>query len=164
MNQTEDLTELVRLMNNQLHEKDKQIENQQRQIEQLMKKLNIPKIQNNYIQNNHITLLPFQDTDISHLTEEDYAKCVNAEVEVILVFYTKELYPIHANRKDTIGNYYSHTADPVPPTTPDTLMRALGKNEGYSSRYPIAVARNQVQVQPCAWIREIVHDSYYTTF
>ena len=38
-NQTEDLNELVRLMNNQLHEKDKQIENQQRQIELLMKKL-----------------------------------------------------------------------------------------------------------------------------
>ena len=83
MNQTEDLTELVRLMNNQLHEKDKQIENQQRQIEQLMKKLNIPKIQNNYIQNNHITLLPFQDTDISHLTEQDYAKCVNAVLKCV---------------------------------------------------------------------------------
>ena len=83
MNQTEDLNELVRLMNNQLHEKDKQIENQQRQIEQLMKKLNIPKVQNNYIQNNHINLLPFHDTDISHLTEEDYAKCVNAVLKCV---------------------------------------------------------------------------------
>ena len=82
-NKTEDLHELVRLMNSQLSEKDRQIETQQRQINQLMKKLDIPNIQNNYIQNNHINLLPFKDTDTSHLTEHDYAKCIHAVLQCI---------------------------------------------------------------------------------
>jgi len=82
-NQTEDLNELVRLMNSQLSEKDRQIETQQQQINQLMKKLDMPKIQNNYIQNNHISLLPFKETDTSHLTEIDYAKCVHTVLQCI---------------------------------------------------------------------------------
>ena len=63
-----------------------------------------------------------------------------AEVEATLAFYTKELYLIHANKINTSAKYYSHTSDPVPPTTPATLMHALRMNEVYSSQYPIVVA------------------------
>ena len=78
-NKTEDLTELVRLLNLQLEHKDKQLETQSKQIEKLMTKLEI----NNYTQNNtinnivNVNLLNYDDTDISHLTDTDYKKCVN---------------------------------------------------------------------------------------
>jgi len=73
-NKDEDLKELVRLLNLQLQHKDKQIETQARQIEKLMGKLEINgSFNNNTI--NHFTLLAYRDTDISHLTNEDYRNC-----------------------------------------------------------------------------------------
>ena len=79
-NKTEDLTELVRLLNLQLEHKDKQIETQSKQIEKLMGKLEI----NNYTNSNNtinnivnVNLLNYDQTDISHLTDIDYKKCVN---------------------------------------------------------------------------------------
>ena len=72
-NKDEDLKELVRLMNLQLQHKDKQIETQARQIEKLMGKLEI----NGSFNNNtiHVSLLSYRDTDVSHLTTEDYRSC-----------------------------------------------------------------------------------------
>ena len=78
-NKTEDLTELVRLLNLQLEHKDKQLETQSKQIEKLMDKL---EINNTYNTNNtinvtnNITLLNYKDTDMSHITDLDYRKCL----------------------------------------------------------------------------------------
>ena len=73
-NKDEDLKELVRLLNLQLQTKDKQIETQSRQIEKLMGKLEIHGSFNNNTINNY-TLLAYRDTDVSHLTQEDYRSC-----------------------------------------------------------------------------------------
>jgi hypothetical protein len=83
-NKTEDLTELVRLLNNQLENQQNQLENQNnqlqtqsKQIEKLMGKLEInSSFNNNTINNNNITLLNYNDTDVSHLTDDDYKKCI----------------------------------------------------------------------------------------
>jgi hypothetical protein len=82
-NKTEDLTELVRLLNLQLESKDKQlekqdkqIETQSKQIEKLMGKLEINGSFNTTINNVNINLLNYDDTDISHLTEKDYMFCI----------------------------------------------------------------------------------------
>jgi len=83
-NKDEDLKELVRLLNLQLDQKEKemelqrkQIECQTKQIDKLMNKLEINGSFNttNNIQNN-IQLLAYKDTDISHLTEKDYMFCI----------------------------------------------------------------------------------------
>ena len=90
-NKDEDLKELVRLMNLQLDQKEKQIEclssqmikqnkhmdRQSKQIEKLMDKLQVTNITNNTtnIQNN-IKLLCYKDTDTSHLTDEDYINSI----------------------------------------------------------------------------------------
>jgi hypothetical protein len=87
-NKDEDLTELVRLLNkrieqqennmeNQRQELTKTIETQSKQIEKLMGKLEISgsfNTTNNTI--NHFTLLPYRETDISHLTDQDYMYCI----------------------------------------------------------------------------------------
>ena len=91
-NKDEDLVELVRLMNMQLEterkerdaerkerdaerkEVQKQLQTQARQIEKLMGKLEISGSFNNNTINN-ITLLAYRDTDMSHLTQEDYRGC-----------------------------------------------------------------------------------------
>lgn len=87
-NEDEDLRELARLLNEQLLEKNLQIEriqrNMQKQIEKLTNKLQIQNINNQVInnvqniQNNtiNIKLLNFTDTDYSHLTHKDYISCI----------------------------------------------------------------------------------------
>jgi hypothetical protein len=78
-NKDEDLNELVRLMNLQIEKKDEQIESLTKQIEKLMGKL---QIQNNFVNsnviqnNNNIQLLPYKNTDISHLTKKDYINSI----------------------------------------------------------------------------------------
>jgi hypothetical protein len=95
-NKDEDLVELVRLMNlkidterkdRELERKEfqKQLEQQQhvfqkkliaqdKQIEKLMGKLEIHgSFNNNTI--NHFTLLAYKDSDVSHLTQDDYTSC-----------------------------------------------------------------------------------------
>jgi len=87
-NNDEDLKELVRLMNLQLVQKDhilteqnneirtlsSQMKKQTKQIEKLMDKLKVTNITNNCITNiqNNIQLLSYSNTDISHLTNNDY--------------------------------------------------------------------------------------------
>lgn len=73
-NTDEDLKELVRLLNLQIKQKDKQLENQQKQIDRLMDKLQVTNITNNTTTNiqANIKLLCYKNTDISHLTENDY--------------------------------------------------------------------------------------------
>jgi hypothetical protein len=79
-NKDEDVKELVRLMNLRLEQKEKelelhkkQIDTQEKQIEKLMGKLQI-NIHGNVIQN--IQLLPYKETDYSHLTETDYVGAI----------------------------------------------------------------------------------------
>jgi hypothetical protein len=94
-NKDEDLKELVRLMNLQLEAErekgrkaqkqveeereeikkvQKQLETQARQIEKLMGKLEIHGSFNNNTINNY-TLLAYRETDLNHLTQEDYRSC-----------------------------------------------------------------------------------------
>ena len=81
-NKTEDLTELVRLLNLQLEHKDKQLDTQSKQIEKLMDKLEINNTYNTNSNNTinnivNVNLLNYNDTDTSHLTDKDYTKCIN---------------------------------------------------------------------------------------
>ena len=101
-NKTEDLTELVRLLNlqleqqkDQLEHKDKQLETQSKQIEKLMDKL---EMNNTYTQNNiNVTnnILNYKDTDMSHLTDIDYNKCIKQASRCVLKLIEK----IHFNPK-----------------------------------------------------------------
>ena len=82
-NKDEDMKELVRLMNLQiqqkdqeLRQKDKQLETQSKQISKLMGKLDIRGSFNTTNIQNNIQLLAYKDTDISHLTDKDYAFCI----------------------------------------------------------------------------------------
>ena len=81
-NKDEDLKELVRLMNIQMEQQrqelTKTIETKSKQIEKLMGKLEISGSFNNTTNNtiNHFTLLPYRETDTSHLTDQDYRYCI----------------------------------------------------------------------------------------
>jgi hypothetical protein len=89
-NKDEDFKELARLLNEQLHEKDKQIEkiqmNMQKQIDKLTQKLQIQNVNKNVNNGNiintnnqniyNIQLLNYTDTDYSHLTPVDYVQCI----------------------------------------------------------------------------------------
>ena len=85
-NKDEDLTELVRLLNLQLEtqkqefnekieSQSKKIESQSKQIEKLMGKLEVNGSFNNNTINN-IQLLAYRETDVSHLTDQDYRSCI----------------------------------------------------------------------------------------
>lgn len=76
-NTDEDLKELVRLLNQNNKELEKQVQVKNKQIEKLVEKLEIHGSFNTItnIQNN-ITLLPYRQTDVSHLTDDDYKKCI----------------------------------------------------------------------------------------
>ena len=96
-NKTEDLTELVRLLNLQLEQQKNEFEtklqNQTKQIEKLMDKLEI----NNYTNSNNTTinvtnninLLNYKDTDTSHLTNNDYKKCLEQASRCVLKLIEK---------------------------------------------------------------------------
>ena len=80
-NKDEDLKELVRLLNLQLQQKEKELEyhklqneNHQKQIDKLMDKLQVNHITHNtFVQNN---ILSYKDTDLSHLTSKDYMNAI----------------------------------------------------------------------------------------
>ena len=71
---SQNMIELVKLLNDQLKERDKQIKEQNNQIKELIKKVGITNSQVNIQQN--IKLLSYGNTDISHLTDNDYLKCL----------------------------------------------------------------------------------------
>lgn len=82
-NDDEDLKELVRLMNEQLAQKSKELEEEKNKYfkekernSKMIKKL-ADKLQINMVVNNHIRLLNYNDTDLSHLTTTDYIKAIN---------------------------------------------------------------------------------------
>jgi hypothetical protein len=82
-NKTENLTELVRLLNlkleqqkNQLEHKDKQLETQSKQIEKLIGKL---EINNTYNTNSNNTINNIVNVNLLNYdqTDKDYTKCIN---------------------------------------------------------------------------------------
>ena len=77
-NKDEDLKELARLLNETICGKDKQLEKMQKQIDKLTNKLQIQNINNGTINNNifNITVLDYNMTDYSHLTDNDYVDCI----------------------------------------------------------------------------------------
>ena len=68
------MNELVNLLNQQLIEQREQMKKKDKQIEELIKKAGITNIN---IQQNNYKLLAYQNTDISHLTDSDFLKCLN---------------------------------------------------------------------------------------
>ena len=74
------LLNLVEILNKQLNEQreehKKQLSEQNNQINELIKKTGINIGTQNNIQNN-IKILAFKNTDISHLTDQDYIQCLN---------------------------------------------------------------------------------------
>ena len=94
-NKTEDLTELVRLLNLQLEQQKNEFETklqtQTKQIEKLMEKLEINNYtnSNNTIINVNINLLNYKDTDTSHLTNVDYKKCLEKASRCVLKLIEK---------------------------------------------------------------------------
>ena len=89
-NEKQDLVNLVNLLNKQIeeHRKEKEeykkekeeykkeLEKRNKQIDELIKKTGVNiGTQNNNIQNN-IQILAYNNTDVSHLTDSDYLKCL----------------------------------------------------------------------------------------
>ena len=120
-NKDEDLKELVRLLNLQLQQKDKELEyhklqnekqqkqmdTQQKQIDKLMDKLQVNHITNNtYVQNN---ILSYKDTDLSHLTSKDYMNAIKK-----VTYCVKEMIEkIHFNpqKPENMNIYISNMKD-----------------------------------------------------
>jgi len=67
----DDMKEITSLLKLQIELQQKQIENQTKQLELQQKSGNVQ------IQINNIYILPYQKTDTSHLTDEDFIQCVN---------------------------------------------------------------------------------------
>jgi len=107
-NKDEDLKELVRLMNVQLEQQKNEIVSQSKQIEKLRGKLEIHGSFNTTI-HNHVQILNYKDTDISHLTDEDYRKCVKKICFCVLKIIEK----IHFNpdKPENMNIYISNIKD-----------------------------------------------------
>jgi hypothetical protein len=97
-NKTEDLTELVRLLNLQLEQQKNEFEtklqSQTKQIEKLMEKLEINTYNtnsNNTTINNvvNVNLLNYDQTDTSHLTDKDYEKCIKHVYDCVVKMIEK---------------------------------------------------------------------------
>jgi len=113
-NKTEDLTELVRLMNlqietqrNQIQNQTKQIDTQHKQIEKLMGKLDIHGTFNTTI--NHIQLLNYKDTDVSHLTDADYRRCIKKVCFCVMNLIEKVHY--NPDKPENMNIYISNLKD-----------------------------------------------------
>jgi len=113
-NNDEDLKELVRLLNNQLeqqkYEFEEKLQTQSKQIEKLMNKLEINNsFNNNNNTINNITLLNYRDTDVSHLTDNDYKKCIKKVCFCVMGLIEK----IHFNpeKPENMNIYISNMKD-----------------------------------------------------
>jgi len=111
-NKDEDLKKLVRLMNVQLEQQKNEIVSQSKQIEKLRGKLEIHgsfNTHNNNTIHNHVQILNYKDTDTSHLTDEDYRKCVKKVCFCVLKMIEK----IHFNpdKPENMNIYISNIKD-----------------------------------------------------
>ena len=107
-NKDEDIKELVRLLNKERDDR-KELE---KQIEKLAGKLEIHGVNGSFnttnIQNN-ITLLPYRQTDVSHLTDDDYKKCIKKVNHCVKTLIEK----IHFNpeKPENMNIYISNMKD-----------------------------------------------------
>ena len=107
-NKDEDIKELVRLLNKEREDR-KELE---KQIEKLAGKLEIHGVNGSFnttnIQNN-ITLLPYRETDVSHVTDEDYKKCIKKVNHCVKTLIEK----IHFNpeKPENMNIYISNMKD-----------------------------------------------------
>jgi hypothetical protein len=112
-NKDEDLKELVRLLNAQLEQQrnefQAQLQNQAKQIEKLMGKLEINGSFNTTNIQNNIQLLAYKDTDVSHLTEHDYKACIKKVNYCVMKMIEK----IHFNptKPENMNIYISNMKD-----------------------------------------------------
>ena len=125
-NKTEDLTELVRLLNNQLENQKNQLQTQSKQIEKLMGKLEINSSFNNNTINN-ITLLNYKDTDVSHLTDDDYKKCIKKVCFCVMGLIEK----VHFNpeKPENMNVYISNIKDKYMMIYQNNKWTLANKNE-----------------------------------
>ncbi len=112
-NKDEDLKELVRLLNNQLEQQKQdfqsQLHKQSKQIEKLMGKLEITgSFNTTHIQNN-ITLLAYEKTDTSHLTDDDYKKCIK-KVNFCVKNLIEKIH-FNPNKPENMNIYISNMKD-----------------------------------------------------
>ena len=127
----EDLKELVRLMNQQLQEKDKELQEKDKKVELCLKKQEkyekeqeknnklIKKLthklqitnynQNNVVVNNHIRLLNYKDTDLSHLTSKDYKAAIN-QVNYATLDLVKRIH-FNPNKPENMNIYIPNIKD-----------------------------------------------------
>ena len=127
----EDLKELVRLMNEQLKEKDRELEERDKKVEvclrkqekyekqqernnkvirKLTEKLQITNYNNqNVIVNNNIRLLNYKDTDVSHLTSMDFKAAIN-EVNYATLDLIKRIH-FNPNKPENMNIYIPNIKD-----------------------------------------------------
>ena len=144
-NKDEDLKELVRLLNLQLQQKDrelayhklqnekqqKQMDTQQKQIDKLMDKLQVNHITNNtYVQNN---ILSYKDTDLSHLTSKDYTNAIKKVTYCVKDMIEK----IHFNPKkpENMNIYISNMKDKYLMVYEDGNWNIKQKNDEINTLY-----------------------------
>ena len=119
-NTDEDLKELVRLMNKKIEKQSremelqrKQIESQNKHIEKLMSKLQMNNTvnSNNNINNtvNNIKILAYKDTDLSHLTDNDYAFCIK-QVNFCVKSMIEKVH-FNPNKHENMNIYISNLKD-----------------------------------------------------
>ena len=126
-NKDEDLKELVRLLNCQLEQQKKdneqtkkdneqtkkEMQSMSKQIDKLMGKLEIKGSFNtntntiNNIQN--ITLNAYKDTDVSHLTDNDYRTCIKKVCHSVLKLIEKVHF--NPNKPENMNIYISNMKD-----------------------------------------------------
>ena len=108
-NNDEDLKELVRLLNQDKKELEKQVLTQNKQIEKLAGKLEIHGSFNTTNIQNNITLLPYRETDVSHVTDDDYKKCIKKVNHCVKTLIEK----IHFNpeKPENMNIYISNMKD-----------------------------------------------------
>ena len=121
-NKDEDLKELVRLLNCQLEQQKKdneqtkkEMQSMSKQIDKLMGKLEIKGSFNtntntntiNNIQN--ITLNAYKDTDVSHLTDNDYRACIKKVCHSVLKLIEKVHF--NPNKPENMNIYISNMKD-----------------------------------------------------
>jgi hypothetical protein len=111
-NKTEDLVELVRLLNLQLEQQkndfESKLQTQSKQIEKLMGKLEINGSFNT-TNNIQVNLLNYNETDVSHLTDADYKKCIRRVSRCVMGLIEKVHF--NPNKPENMNMYISNIKD-----------------------------------------------------
>ena len=136
-NKEEDLKELVRLMNSQMelqkNDFQAQLQSQSKQIEKLMGKLEIKGSFNNTTNIQNITLNSYNNTDISHITDQDYRNCVKKVCYSVLKLIEK----IHfnPNKPENMNIYISNMKDKYLMVYEEGLWILKNKNNEINKLY-----------------------------